>query len=116
MPNVPNRIIKRPVWGIMNAILLTWSICGASAWADSLESLRASGAIGESYNGYVIARDPAAKAEADAINARRSAIYQEKAAAQGIDIEQVGKVYAEEIFRQVPPGTWIQINGQWKKK
>ncbi|TXI38532.1 MAG: DUF1318 domain-containing protein, partial [Nitrosomonas sp.] len=56
------------------------------------------------------------RGEADEINAKRRSIYQEKATAQGIDIEQVGKVYAEEIIRKVPSGTWIQLNGQWKQK
>ena len=115
MQHIPTMTTK-PLLGMINAILLALILCGAPAWADSLENLRASGAIGESSNGYVIAREPSARAEADAINAQRSAIYQEKAAAQGVDIDQVAKVYAEEIIRKVPPGTWIQINGQWKKK
>ena len=98
------------------AILLGLIFCSTLAWADTLENLRASGAIGESTTGYVVARDSAVQAEADAINAKRKAIYQEKAAAQGVSIDQVGKVYAKEIFQTVPAGTWIQVNGQWVKK
>lgn len=101
---------------IINAIVVSLLLCGTSAWAADLEALRASGAIGERVDGYVVAREPSAQAEADAINAQRRTIYQEKAAAQGIDVVQVGKVYAEEILRKVPAGTWIQINGQWRKK
>ncbi len=106
----------RPVWGMINIILLALLLCGTSAWAGTLENLRASGAIGESYNGYAVARESGAQAEADAINAKRKTIYQEKATAQGIGIDQVGKVYAEEIFKNVPAGTWIQLNGNWTKK
>ena len=102
--------------GIINAMVGLLLLCGTPAWAENLEALRASGAIGERVDGYVVARGPSAQAEADAINAQRKAIYQEKAAAQGIEVEQVGKVYAEEILRKVPAGTWIQINGQWRKK
>lgn len=109
-------IMTKPFWGMMKAILLTLIFCAAPAWADTLENLRASGAIGESATGYVVARNSAAQAEADAINAKRKAIYQEKAAAQGVSIDQVGKVYAKEIFQTVPAGTWIQVNGQWIKK
>ena len=116
MQRIPKMIVTKPLLGIMSALLLALSLCVVSAWADTLENLRASGAIGESYNGYVVAREPGAQAEADAINARRKAIYQEKSAAQGIGIDQVGKVYAEEIFKKVPAGTWIQVNGQWIKK
>lgn len=99
-----------------NAIIVFLLFAATFSWAGNLEALRASGVIGEGIDGYVVAREPSARAEADAINAQRKAIYQEKATAQGIDIGQVGKVYAEEILRKVPSGTWIQINGQWRKK
>lgn len=116
MQRISNMIIKKylpKIFGIILPVLALYAIPG---WADSLENLRASGAIGEASTGYVIAREPGAQAEADAINAKRKAIYQEKAAAQGIDPNQVGKVYAEEIIHKVPAGTWIQINGQWIRK
>jgi hypothetical protein len=116
MQRIAKMTVKKSLAGISYAIFLTLMLCLAPAWADSLENLRASGAIGESIDGFVVAREPGAQAEAAAINAKRRAIYQEKAAAQGIDIAQVGKVYAAEIVRKVPPGTWIQVNGQWIKK
>ncbi len=116
MQRIPKMTVKNPLARISGAILLALVLCATPAWADALEDLRASGAIGETFEGYVVAREASARAEADAINAKRKAIYQEKAAAQGIDIEQVGKVYAAEIIRKVPAGTWIQVNGQWRKK
>lgn len=116
MQRIPIMTVKKPLMGISSAILLALTLCVTPAWADALDDLRASGAIGETFEGYVVAREASARAEADAINAKRKAIYQEKAAAQGIDIEQVGKVYAAEIIRKVPAGTWIQIDGQWRKK
>ena len=116
MQRIPEMTVKKPLLGISSAILLALTLCITPAWADALDDLRASGAIGETFEGYVVAREASAPAEADAINAKRKAIYQEKAAAQGIDIEQVGKVYAAEIIRKVPAGTWIQIDGQWRKK
>lgn len=116
MQFIEKSTFKNPFLGITAAVLLTIMLYATLAKAETLENLRASGAIGESYDGYVVAREPAAQAEADAINAKRRSIYQEKAAAQGIDIDQVGKVYAAEIIRKVPPGTWIQVDGQWKKK
>ncbi len=116
MQRIPKMTTTKPLLGMMSAIVLALSLCGTSVWADNLENLRASGAIGERYDGYVVAREPGARAEADAINAQRRIIYQEKATAQGIAIDQVGKVYAEEIFKRVPAGTWIQVNGNWIKK
>ena len=116
MQPIERKILKNPLPGLTIVFLLIFSLYTSLTNAESLENLRASGAIGEAYNGYVIARQPEAQAEADAINVKRRAIYQEKAAAQGIDIDQVAKVYAAEIFKNVPAGTWIQIDGQWKKK
>ncbi|PSJ17103.1 YdbL family protein [Nitrosomonas supralitoralis] len=116
MQRILKMITKNPLPRFFGAVFLTFALYAIPSWAESLESLRASGAIGESVTGYVVAREPSAQAEVNTINAKRKAIYQEKAAAQGVDINQVGKVYAEEIIQKVPPGTWIQINGQWRQK
>lgn len=90
---------------------------GTTAWAGSLQDLRASGALGESASGYAVARDPGAEAEVNAVNAKRKAVYAKKATAKGVSIEQVGKVYAGEIFKKLPAGTWIQNEqGQWSQK
>lgn len=87
------------------------------ASAATLQDLRASGALGESASGYAVARDPSAKSDVAAINKKRKAVYAEKAAAQGVSIDQVGKVYAKEIFKNVPSGTWIQNpQGGWAQK
>jgi uncharacterized protein YdbL (DUF1318 family) len=87
------------------------------AMADTLSDLRASGAIGENVSGYVVVRDASAQAAADGINAKRHGVYTEKAAAQGVSVEQVGRVYAAEILKKIPAGTWIQNDsGQWSQK
>ncbi|MFO1291374.1 MAG: YdbL family protein [Nitrosomonas sp.] len=116
MPPLLEKITKINVPGIINSILLLGLLYAFPVWSDNLERLRASGMIGESASGFVVARDPSAQGEVEAINAKRKAIYQEKAAAQGVSADQVGKVYASELFKKVPAGTWIQLNGQWVKK
>lgn len=117
MLHIPCILKTKPLLEIFSAILLTLLLYGTPARADNLEQLRASGAIGESYSGYVIARTPHAQAEAKAINTQRRSIYQEKATAQRVGVDQVGKVYAIEIFKKLPAGTWFQKeNGQWVRK
>jgi uncharacterized protein YdbL (DUF1318 family) len=102
---------------IMMIIVVFLLAGGITAGAGPLQDLRASGALGESASGYVVARDPSATAEVASINKKRKAVYAEKAAAQGVSIEQVGKVYANEIFKKVPAGTWLQNEqGQWSQK
>ncbi|SFL68642.1 YdbL family protein [Nitrosomonas communis] len=117
MLHIPYFLKTKPLLEIFSAIFLTLSLYGAPVRADNLEQLRASGAIGESYSGYVIARNPNAQAQANAINTQRKAIYQEKATAQRVGVDQVGKVYAIEIFKKLPTGTWFQKeNGRWVRK
>lgn len=87
------------------------------ASAQSLDELRASGKIGERYDGYVVARDSAVADQVAQINAKRRDIYEQEAAKQGVNLTQVGKVYAAKIVRQVPAGTWILTeDGNWRQK
>jgi uncharacterized protein YdbL (DUF1318 family) len=86
-------------------------------FAQSAESLRASGQAGERWDGYLEARDASAKAEVDQINAQRKDLYAERAKQQGISVEEVGKVYAQQIFDKLAKGSWfMQPNGQWIQK
>ena len=75
--------------------------------AQSLNDLRASGAIGERYDGYVEARDPSARSFANQVNAKRRQEYESVAAKQGVSPDQVGRVFAGKIMSRVPRGTWF---------
>lgn len=93
------------------------SLLSMPAQAGALDDLRASGAIGERFDGLVEARDPSASGTADTVNAKRRAVYAEKAAAQGVEPSQVGQVYAAEIFKTLPPGSWVmRQGGNWVRK
>ena len=87
--------------------------------AASLDELRASGALGERYDGFVVVRKNVAGAAqvAAEVNAQRRRIYNERAKQQKVNPSQVGQVYAAQILRSAPPGTWFQsANGSWKQK
>lgn len=88
------------------------------AWAQSLESLRAAGALGERYDGLVAVRQASADANriANEVNAQRQALYKQRAAEQGVGWEQVGRVYAQQIFAQSPKGTWFLTEQGWVQK
>lgn len=95
----------------------TLALTAGPVHAQSADQLRATGAAGERWDGYMEARDPAAKAAVDAINAERRKVYQDRARQQGVSAEEVGKVYAEQIFESLPTGSWFkQANGQWIQK
>lgn len=88
-----------------------------AAAAGSLEDLRASGALAERFDGYVVAREASAQGEAKEINAKRQEIYEERASAEGVDAEAVGRLYAKQIFSKAPAGTWfLGEDGKWYQK
>ncbi len=99
-------------------LLLAFNV--PAAMAQSLEDLRASGAIGERYDGYVAVRNSGAagaKSRANEVNAKRRSLYEERAAAQGVTPEEIGRLYAGQIMQKAPGGTWfLDENGNWRQK
>lgn len=86
-----------------------------------LDGPRASGAVGERYDGYAVVRDRAQAATlqplVESVNAERRKVYADRAAAERVPADQIGRVYAAEIFRSAPSGTWfLQESGQWTRK
>ena len=101
----------------MAAVVLALGLSAPPVLAQSLDELRASGAVGERYDGYAQALQSSAVGGGDQVNANRRQIYAQRASQQGVPIDQVGRVYAAEIMRNAPPGTWFQAeNGQWGRK
>ena len=90
-----------------------------AAGAQSLNALRASGAVGEGYDGLARVRQAGggARSVVDAVNAKRRAIYAERAKEQGTTADQVGRVYARQILTKAPAGTWfLKESGKWVRK
>jgi uncharacterized protein YdbL (DUF1318 family) len=106
--------------GLILVLGLLLAFNAPAAMAQSLDELRASGAIGERYDGYVAVRDSGAagaKSVAKEVNAKRRSLYEERAAAQGVKPEDVGRVYAGQIMQKAPGGTWfLDENGNWRQK
>jgi len=98
-------------------LLLGLASLSTPAWSQSLNDLRASGKVGEGYDGFARARDGAVAAMVDSVNAKRRAIYEQRAKEQGTSVDQVGKVYAGQIISQSPAGTWVlSASGTWQQK
>ena len=96
---------------------LVLALVAAPAFAQSLDQLRAAGAVGERFDGYAQALDSSASNFVKQVNAKRQKIYAEDAAETGATTGQVGRVYAEKIFAGSPPGTkFLQENGAWISK
>ncbi|MDH3642208.1 MAG: YdbL family protein [Gammaproteobacteria bacterium] len=88
-----------------------------TARAQSADALRASGDAGERFDGYMEARKPSAASAVDAINAQRRKVYEDRAKQQNAPVEEVGRVYAQQIIGKVSSGTWIKSEaGDWSQK
>ena len=92
----------------------------AQSPARLLDAPRAAGIVGERYDGYAVIRgaaSPDVVALVNSVNAERRAVYTQRAAAQGVPAEAVGKICAAEIMKSAPSGTWfLSDSGQWTRK
>ena len=106
--------------GLVGLPVLTL-LCGLplipAAAAESLAQLHASGAVGERFDGYAVARDSAYAGYVKNVNAQRAQVYKKAAAKNNADPKEVGKVYAQTIINKAPKGTWLLgPNNKWKQK
>jgi len=103
------------------AVMVFGLSLGAGAQsARLLDAPRAAGTVGERYDGYAVARgavSPDLATLIDQVNAERRALYQQRAQSEGVPVEAIGKIYAGEILKSAPSGTWfLGANGQWTRK
>lgn len=102
---------------LLAAALLVLPLLSGPVAAQTLDELRAAGKVGERYDGYAVARDPNTADMVKEINAKRREIYEARAKKQGVPADQVGAVYAGELWQKVPAGTWfLTADGEWRKK
>ena len=104
------------------AILLVLAGLPAIGGAESrlLDAPRAAGLVGERFDGYAVARGsvaPDVQALVDQVNKERHDVYAARASSENVPIEAIGKIYAAEIMKSAPAGTWfLSESGQWTKK
>ncbi len=102
---------------VLAAAVLILGLSAPPVLAQSLDQLRASGAVGERYDGYAQALQSGAAGVVQQVNAKRRQIYQQTAEKEGASVDQIGRVYARQIFTKAPPGTkFLQENGSWVTK
>ncbi len=104
------------------AVLALIVLLPIAAHADSLDSARAAGLVGERPDGYVDFVKPNPPADVQKlvtdINAQRRKVYEQLAGEKGVPVEEVGALAAEKtISQKLQPG-WYYMNsaGQWVQK
>lgn len=93
----------------------------ALAQSRVLDAPRAAGAVGERFDGYAVVRDAGQAGTltplVNQVNAERRKVYTDRATAEKVSVDQIGRIYAAEIFKSAPAGTWfLQESGQWVRK
>ena len=93
----------------------------AAAQDKPLDAPRAAGIVGERYDGYAVLRDAnapqAVKDLVVKVNERRKAYYATRAAADKVPAAAVGKIYAQQIIKQAPAGTYfLDESGKWTRR
>jgi len=108
---------RRHCLAVLAASPLLFVFDAGSAAAQSLDQLRASGAVGERYDGFLEALDSSAETTVAKINAERRKIYAQRAKEEGVSLDQIGRVYAKQIFKKAPAGTkFLDESGNWVTK
>ena len=107
-------------FAVLASLVLIVGLASMPAEAQSLDQLRASGAVGERFDGYAEALGGAsgqARALVSQVNAKRRGLYQQRAAEQRVSAGQVGRVFAQQIMKKAPRGTpYLSESGRWTRK
>ncbi len=102
---------------VVAAVVLALGLSAPPVLAQSLDELRTSGALGERYDGYAQALQSSAAGVVEQVNAKRRQIYAQRASQEGTSADQIGRVYARQIFAKAPRGTkFLQEDGSWITK
>jgi len=109
--------------GLTAIALLIFLLAGfspAEAAKRPLDPPRAQGIVGERFDGFAVLRKKASDAIKSLVkqtNDQRRAVYRKRAKATKTSIQAVGRIYAKEIMKSAPRGTWyLNESGKWSKK
>ena len=107
--------MKRLLIGAALALL-----AGPGQAQDAVISARASGIIGERYDGYlgvVATLTPSLRSQVAAINIKRRALFSDLAARRGVSAQDVGVAAACALLGRVAIGEAYQLaDGQWRRR
>tara|TARA_R110002096_G_scaffold43171_2_gene116363 strand:- start:32 stop:346 length:315 start_codon:yes stop_codon:yes gene_type:complete len=100
-------------------IVLFLLLFAAPASALDLTEARSRGLVGETPQGYIApikTPTPEVTALVNQVNAARRDEYQSIAARTGSTLPQVETVIGQQIYKQVPNGTYLMVGGRWQQK
>lgn len=106
----------KKTFALISAVSVLWAM---PAMALDLSSARASGAVGESLSGYVVAIAPSKEVNelVSDVNAKRKDEYSRISKQNGQPVDVVAKLAAEQVIGNLPKGAKYQgSDGSWKTR
>ena len=107
--------MKRVVLGLALALA-----AGPAVAQDAVIAARASGIVGERYDGYLGAAgplSPALRAQVGAINIKRRSLFSNLASRRGVTAQDVGVAAACALLGRVAVGeVYLLEEGQWRRR
>ncbi len=111
-----NRLLLR----LAGLALLGLAVPAAAQYASAVLAARAVGTVGErfdGYLGYVAAPSAGLRAQVDAINIRRRALYANLAARRGVSPQDVGITAGCKTLATVQVGeAYMLTDGAWRRR
>ncbi len=100
------------------AVLLLSLALATPAFALDLDTAKDNGWVGERYTGYlgVVKPESGVKALVDDVNQKRTQVYKDLAAKNGITLEEVEKIAGKKVIEKTKPGNLIDLGNGWLKK
>lgn len=107
--------MKRHLLGLALAL-----VAGPASAQDAVVAARASGLIGERYDGYLgatAALPGQLRAQVNAVNIKRRALYANLAERRGVTPQDVGVAAACALLGRIAVGEVYQLSeGQWRRR
>ena len=107
-------------FAVLASLVLIVGLTSAPAEAQSLDQLRASGVVGERFDGYAEALGGASgrvRSFVSQVNAKRLRLYRQRAVEPRVSPGPFGRVFAQQIMQRAPRGTpFLTESGRWTRK
>ncbi|MCG8546884.1 MAG: YdbL family protein [Alphaproteobacteria bacterium] len=112
---------RRLLVGGLAFFLMAAPAVSAFAQGRPLDAPRAQGLVGERYDGMLVLRNANAPAAVKQLvsqtNAKRLALYKKRAKETGASVRDVGMIYANQIAKDAPKGTYfLTEGGKWVRR
>ena len=116
-----NRLAPQPWASSLTVLFITMVLAlvlASPAFALDLDVAKDNGWVGERYTGYlgVVKPEAGVKALVDDVNQKRTQVYKDLAAKNGITLQEVEKIAGKKVIEKTKPGNLIDLGNGWLKK